>query len=62
MFSQYEYLVRERNQELDRLARQAQESRVSRELSAQRRWHRVARYAQAAERRHAHRLHRAVSR
>ncbi|MBE7187975.1 hypothetical protein [Jatrophihabitans endophyticus] len=56
MLSHHEYLVRERTTEAQRHAREA---RVARELSARRRWHRVAQYAQAAETRHARRLHRA---
>jgi hypothetical protein len=48
--------ARERKQELERQSRQAQ---LVRELAAQRRWHRVSRYAQAAESRHARRANRA---
>lgn len=57
MLTHHELLARERLGEVQRQARDARDARVARELAAQRRWHRVARYAQAAENRHARRLH-----
>ena len=57
MLTHHELLARERLGEVQRQVRDAQDARVVRELAAQRRWHRVARYAQAAEKRHARRLH-----
>ncbi|HEV7206528.1 MAG TPA: hypothetical protein VGN18_18120 [Jatrophihabitans sp.] len=37
----------------------SREMRLARELAARRRWHRVSRYARAAESRHAERVHEA---
>ncbi len=50
MYALHEALARERMREDQRRSREAN---LARELSAQRRWNRVSRYARAAERRHA---------
>ena len=52
MHSMYEALARDRMREQELRSR---ESRLGRELAAQRRWHRVAVRARAAELRHARR-------
>jgi hypothetical protein len=54
MHSMYEALARERMREQ---AQHAREARLGRELAAERRWHRVAVRARAAEQRHARRAH-----
>ncbi len=54
-----ETLARDRMRELRQRAREAE---LARQLAAQRRWHRVSRYARAAERRHAVRVSRVTSR
>ncbi len=59
MLTLQEALARERLQENER---QFRRSRLARELAAQRRWHRVSRYALAAEARHARRVDRANAR
>jgi hypothetical protein len=59
MYALHEALARERMHEDQRRSREAT---VARQLSAQRRWHRVSRYARAAERRHAHRADWALAR
>ena len=50
MYALHEALARERMRDEERRSREAT---LARELSAQRRWHRLSRYARAAERRHA---------
>jgi hypothetical protein len=50
MYLLQEALARERIRDVERRARQAT---LAREVSAQRRWHRLSRYARAVERRHA---------
>lgn len=52
MHSLHEALARERMRDAERRSREAT---LARDLSAQRRWHRLSRYARAAERRHARR-------
>ena len=59
MYSLHEALAREHQCEQ---LRRSREATVARELSAQRRWHRVSRYARAAERRHARRAEWALAR
>ena len=59
MYTMHEALARERMQDDQRRSREAT---VARQLRAQRRWHRVSRYARAAERRHARRADWALAR
>ena len=59
MYDLHEALARERMRDDQRRSREAT---VARQLSAQRRWHRVSRYARAAERRHAGRADWALAR
>lgn len=53
MHTMHEALARERMQEREK---QSREAHLARELAAARRWHRVSRYARAAETRHAARV------
>ena len=57
MLSMHEALARDRMREHERRSRQ---SRLARELAAERRWHRVSLHARAAEARHARRARRAA--
>ncbi len=59
MYGLHEALARERMRDGERRSRQAN---LARQLSAQRRWHRVSRYARAAEQRHARRADWALAR
>ena len=59
MQTMHEALARDRMHEA---TTRAHDARLARELAAQRRWHRVARYARAAESRHAQRARHAGSR
>ena len=59
MYVMHEALARDRMRESQQRSR---EMRLARELAAQRRWHRVSRYARAAESRHAERVHEASAR
>ena len=53
MYTMHEALARERMREMERRAKSAQ---LARGLAAERRWHRVSRYASAAHARRATRL------
>ena len=53
MYTMHEALARDRMRELERRSHSAE---LARGLAAQRRWHRVSRYAQAAQARHARRV------
>ncbi|MEO9140379.1 MAG: hypothetical protein ABI345_15100 [Jatrophihabitans sp.] len=53
MNTMHEALARNRARELHQ---RSCEARLAREVAAQRRWHRVSRYARAAEKRHETRL------
>jgi hypothetical protein len=55
MHSMTEALARDRMREHEKRTR---DDSLAREVAAQRRWHRVSRYANAAEQRHAARLRR----
>jgi hypothetical protein len=59
MYSMHEALARDRMREHEQRSRQ---SRLARELAAERRWHRVSLHARAAEARHARRASRALVR
>jgi len=59
MYSMHEALARDRMRENEQRSRQ---SRVARELAAERRWHRVSTHSRAAQERHLRRLARAAVR